>query len=264
MTRGRMRIFDSVPDHNDELLCNKGEQLMREGRLEEAKRQFDSAIELNRDSARAHAGLGHVFYKQWVAFMESLEDSLKRGILVARVDVITEPIEKLEKHLIDEMESAIRLEIRSDDVHYEFGDFYMKKGQLADAIKQFHEALSIYPTHALASFKLGKCYLHQERYSEAVHHLETAARLIKADPEVHYELARAYYIMERKEESIHCLKKALSLDPKHADVLLGLGTALMETGKRSEAIEIYRRFLILRPSSSAAESLRGRFRELRG
>ena len=116
--------------------------------------------------------------------------------------------------LIDSMRS------RPDDMssHYNLANFYMSRGQAADAVTEF----------------------------------ETATRLVPEALPPYVNAALAYNALGQNDKAEASLRRALSLDPTNAAANLNLGMLLAEVGKMPEAEQAFRAVFKADPKSAQA------------
>jgi tetratricopeptide (TPR) repeat protein len=255
-----MNSDSSVPDYDDNLSCYEGEILLMEGALMEAADKFIQAIQMDQNSARAHAGLGRALYQQYISFAKNFADVSKKGIAF-EIQTLT-PVINLIEQTIEEMELAAKLGIKSDDFFYELGDIYLRKGDADNAEKQLLLGLNINPKHRNLLFRLGECYFLQEKYTNAFEYWQRALEIDSKNAEILYQLSRIYYLQDEKTKAVQCLEKTIAINPNFSEALFALGVCFLETDRQSQAIDVFRRFATLEPTSTEAQWLRTKFPNL--
>jgi TolB-like protein/tetratricopeptide (TPR) repeat protein len=143
-----------------------------------AEKEFQSALELNPNSAYAHQ-----IYGRSLSFAGRFEDGQR------------------------ELEKARELDPLSVPVNAYIGQVYLHARQYEQAEEQFRKTLRIDPNHALTHHNLGELYLAQGRSAEAVKELERSVAGA-ADPSSHYlaMLGCSYARAGRKTEAVKILK----------------------------------------------------------
>jgi tetratricopeptide (TPR) repeat protein len=175
-----------------------GLALASKRRLEEAKAQFEEALEINPNLAEAHHNLGRA-----LAFTGQLEQA------------------------IPHFEKAIAIKPNFAEAHYNLGRALAAKGQLDEAMPHFEEAIAINPSFAEAHSDLGCALAMAEQYSQAIPHLEKALALKPDLVEAHYYLGESLYFSQaRTQEALAHWRKALRLDPNFARAMNGAAHVL--------------------------------------
>ena len=130
---------------------NLGLAYAERGRLDEAKKEFEKALELDPSHAKARNNLGLIYDQQGRS-----EDAIR------------------EFHL------ALKLNPDNADVHYNLGLIYGRQGRLNDAIMEFQISLKINPNDASAHNNLGVLFGQQGRLDDAIREFQAA---LKIDPD---------------------------------------------------------------------------------
>ena len=131
-----------------------------------------------------------------------------------------------------------------------YGAALADQGNVDEAMRQYENALRVWPKSALAHVNLGVALANQGKFSEAIHHYNEALRLIPDYALAHGNLGRAQASLGRTDEAIAHYKEALRIDPSFADIHLNLGILLLKTGQHDAALEHYRSYLRLEPNST--------------
>ncbi len=167
-------------------------------------------------------------------------------------------------------------------VHYRLGNEYYKAGNIADALKEYTKAVTIYPEEPSYHLMLGFAYSSRELDTEAEGEMKKAIELNPMFSEAHIGLAFiykkegkwgevikecklalkniyyktpevayfnmgiAYYEQGEYEASVGSLKKALSLKAGMASAYYNMGLAFERLKKSYEAIASYRKAVELR------------------
>src|ERR1051325_10847907 len=180
--------------HYVKACVNLAQLLVTQDKLDEAKKYYERAIELDPQIAEAHTGYAYL--------LERLGEPAQ-----ART----------------EYETAIRLNPKTARLLYAYGAFLDKRGDVDGALVQYRRALDVDPNMA-------------DAHSEVATALFTKGDLKNA--EAHYA-------------------DAVRLEPKRADVHSNYGSLLLREGKTSRAIIEYEEALRLDPTlTEAAENLR--------
>jgi tetratricopeptide (TPR) repeat protein len=124
---------------------------------------------------------------------------------------------------VDYYNNALNLNPKSEEAHYNLGQYYLEEEQYNKAIEQFSTVISINPNNKEAHFSLG--YIHYEKlkvYSEALKHFINAA---KCDP----KFFKAFYMVGLTYETIGDINnaskfysRAIAINPEYIKAKEGL------------------------------------------
>jgi tetratricopeptide (TPR) repeat protein len=142
----------------------------------------------------------------------------------------------------------INLEIPWESAHALLSDYYFKKGDYANCIKEIaviiaerpyydipykdlisklvdggklDEAMDfLVPLYKLkpdyfATKWLGQVLLKQNNYKDALNYLQQAVKFREADSQTYYNLGGAYFLNKQNDEAIAALQKSISLNPQN-------------------------------------------------
>jgi Tfp pilus assembly protein PilF len=207
---------------------NYGTALQQVGRVDEAEREYNAALRLDPNYAKAQVNLAAIYISRSKLdgakkyYERALQIEPSAGEVRAGYAYLLERLGQADEAR-SEYEKAIRFSPRSARLLYTYGAFLDQRGELDAAIAQYQRALEIDPNLADA-------------------HSELATALVtRGDP----QKAKAHYLAAER------------LDPKRADVHSNLAGLLLHEGRTSEAIVEYEEALRLDPKlTEAAENLR--------
>jgi tetratricopeptide (TPR) repeat protein len=129
--------------------------------------------------------------------------------------------------------------------------------QMQEAIRQYEQALRLYPDFADAHINLGDAMQQSGRIQEAIGHYEQALRLKPDFPKGHNDFGTALVQLGRLQEAIEHYEQALRIKPDFADAHYNLGNALIEAGKVQEAISHWEQALRIKPDLAEAHNSLG-------
>src|ERR1700736_4940718 len=207
---------------------NYGAALQQIGRLDEAEKEYQTALRLDPDYVKVHVNLALVFMSK-----SKLDEAKKYYERAVQLDPTAGEVRSGYAYLLERLgradearaqyENAIRPSPRSARLFYTYGAFLDQRGERYAAIAQYQRALEPDPNLADAHSELA------------------TALLTKGDS----QKAEAHYL------------EAARLEPKRADVHSNLGSLLLGQGKISQAIIQYEEALRIDPTlTEAAENLR--------
>jgi tetratricopeptide (TPR) repeat protein len=167
---------------------NLGNDLARQGRIDEAMAHFTEALRIKPDYGFAHSNLGNALKN--------------RG----RVD-----------EAIAQYSEALRLEPGNADAHNNLGIALADQGKIDAAMAQYIEALRIKPAYADAHNNLGIALARKGKMEEAIHEFFEAVRIKHNYPEAHKNLGIALAMQGRVGEAIAQYSEALRIKPDYSE-----------------------------------------------
>jgi tetratricopeptide (TPR) repeat protein len=202
------------------------------GRVEDALKHFNRAVQLTPDYPPARTNLGQIL--------------LDRG----------QPEEAL-----PHCQEAVRLQPDLAPAHHNLGNCLRTIGRLVDARSAYLEAIRLDSNLAMSHAHLG-LVLHQEgQLNDALAWLKQAIELEPRNPDFREYLADLHMDREEFAEAISCWEQLIALEPKRPSAHCGLGRALHEEGRSKEASHSYQEALRLKPDFAAARMSQGGLHE---
>jgi Tfp pilus assembly protein PilF len=207
---------------------NYGAALQENGRLDEARQEYDAVLRFDPKYVKAYVNLAQLFVSK-----NKLDEAKKYYERALELDPGIGEAHSGYAYLLQrlgeadqaraEYQKAISLSPKAARLLYTYGAFLDKRGDLDGAIAQYQRALDVDPNMA-------------DAHSEIATALFTKGDLKRAE---------AHYI------------DAARLEPKRADIHSNFGSLLLREGKTSQAILEYEEALRLDPKlTEAAENLR--------
>ena len=115
--------------------------------------------------------------------------------------------------------------------HNNLGNVLAGKGQIAEAIRQYQEAIRLYTTYANTYYNLGTAFAKKGQIDEAIHQYQEAIRVKPDYPEACNNLGVVLDMKGHLDEAIHQYQEAFRLKPDYAEALYNLGTAFDKKGQ---------------------------------
>jgi tetratricopeptide (TPR) repeat protein len=197
--------------------------LLQKGRIDEAIREAETALQIHPNEAEGHSNLAIAFSRKG-------------------------DMEKALAHL----QRAVEIKPNRSKLHYNIATVLAEKGRLDEAISHYEQEIQIRPEFAEAHNNLGTALLRKGRLDDALDHFEKA---IAANPRLakaHYNAAIVLVAKGRPNEAIDLLQKALQLDPSDADARIQLGVAWSQAGRVDLAIGEWEKTLASEPDNLSA------------
>jgi Tfp pilus assembly protein PilF len=209
---------------------NYGAALQQLGRLDEAEKEYQTALRFDPDYMKVHVNMASLSMSK-----SKLDEARKYYDRAIQLDPSSGEVRSGYAYLLErlgrpdearaEYENAIRFTPKKSAARlfYTYGAFLDKRGELDAAIAQYQRALEVDPNLA----------------------------------DAHSELATAFFTKGDSQKAEAHYLEAARLDPKRADVHSNLGSLLLREGKTSQAIIQYEEALRIDPTlTEAAENLR--------
>ena len=179
-----------------EVHCMAAYDFERKGQLDEAKKSYQMAIQLQPQYTHALYNLGHVHrqLQEWDLAAQSFQ-------------------------------RAIESDPRYPGAHYNLGLLYQRANQLDRAAECFETSTSINAKHPGSWEELGAVRLNQGRIDEAVRHLELAIQLEPRLASAHNSLGIAFAKRGEFQKAVASFESALSIDPQYDAAMQNLARA---------------------------------------
>jgi len=249
-----------------------GSLLAKEGKLDEALEQYDTALGWKPDYAEAHFLRGHALEQQgkldsaiadyrqalWFKPLEEqthflLGAALARNQRYDEAAAQYQAVLKLKpdsatahnnlarlrhsqgrlEEAIEHYTTALKLDPSLAEAHNNLGILLLQKGRVAEGATRLREALRLNPGNAETQYNLGLALNQQQQWQEAADLLGRTVGPGGTDPNAHYQFALALEHLERTREALSQYAQALLLQPDFIPALNGLAW-LLATGPQPE------------------------------
>ena len=202
-----------------------GSILQKTGRLEDAVKVKERAVQLIPDDAEAHNNLAHAF--QELGRLSEAESSLRK---------------------------ALALNPKYAQAYNNLGMTLQKMGNLDEAQACLSQALALKPDYAEACKNLGNIFLSRKMMKEAVACYEHAIAIAPDYAAGHNNLGTVHCVTGNFELAILCYQKANALEPLGTGGLYNLGNALYQQGDIVAAMDCFKKALTLKPDKWVVDS----------
>ncbi len=221
---------------------DQGLEEQNNGRLKEAQRLYEIALELNPDFSNAYNNIGVIHDKN--GNDQSAMEFYNKAINANHNSFIAW-YNKGDMHLkLGQLEDALIALNRSIELndnyynsHYDKGLALLKSGKYQDAIKATEFAVQVNPEKWDAYINLGKAYHELHNYEEAINNYDKAIARNHDNYLGHYNKGVAYYDLKNFDAAIACFKDALKYRPNDADSHYKLGLSYQHKGNYEAAEE---------------------------
>jgi TolB-like protein/class 3 adenylate cyclase/Tfp pilus assembly protein PilF len=235
----RQRALAKPPDNLQayDYLQRGREYLRRNTRADnrEARRMFETALQLDPSYATAYVGLGYTYV---AAAFSGWTEQVMESVLKAK----------------EYGQKALELDGSSGEAHALLGTVYLNLGEGERAIAEIRQAIEINPNDAKSYAMLGGALTYSGRPEEAVKAFELAMRL-NPDMDVgrFNPVGWAYYLVGRYEDAVKVQEAALRRSPNDYYVHAGLAASYAQLGRDIDAKRAAENTLRTWPFFSAVE-----------
>ncbi len=200
--------------------CDRGDDLLAAGHLDEAIAEYGEALRADGKYARARHNLGVALYKQ---------GSFERAAV--------------------EVREALELAPRNADFHFTLGLIHKDSRQFAAALHSFSTALELDPDHLDARHYRGHTSFEAGDAEAALADFEEVLRRDPQRAHALYDLGIAYSACERWAEAEEALARAAELEPGNADAYYNLGLVHAQDVRTPDAAaeEAFRKAIEINP-----------------
>lgn len=209
--------------------------LLREGRLDEAEKEFCAAIACGAEEVDTHAGLAEIARRRGsrAAAIALLTDVVQRYPTATRLAVqIAEDLRRLGRtqeaaaHLAELFAAGLD----SEQMRLVAGRLAEAQGDVGAAVDHYRQATELRPDRAPAFLRLGSLLLAKKKVAEAEQALARAIVLAPREGRAFALLAELARQQGDRAKAISYLQEALAFLPRDAGLRLKLATELYKAG----------------------------------
>jgi tetratricopeptide (TPR) repeat protein len=239
---------------------NLGNIFLELNRLDEARASFNAALEIDKNNAAAHYGLGQVAASQrnYAEAVDHFEKTLARVPGANRIHYSLAmayrglgDAEKAKAHLAQQGSVGVRVAdplvdglrdlITGERVYLARGKVAFEARRYADAVIEFRKAVAAKPDSVTARINLGAALTQVGDVDGAIQQFEKALRLDPGSVNAHYNVAVLLAGQNKHELAISHLRSVLSVDENDLNARFLLARELKNTERLDQALEEYAR-----------------------
>ena len=216
--------------------------LREQGRRDEARRHYDTAIGL--EPVEAHYHLARILFHEKDAdgafehLQVVLADNPDHAQGHRLIGMVLQSLGRTSE-AVEHYRSALRLRPDLIAVNLNLGVALQQIGRGDEAIRLYRDVLSRHPRFGEAHANLGAALAAAGEYEAALKHYERALDTKPGEPLVLYNMGNAYSKLERFDEAVKSYRSALNANPALVEAHFNLGNAYRETGRLALAVEAY-------------------------
>lgn len=247
---------------------NYGAILMRLGRTEEARREFEASLKLNPDQLSALTNLAQIhFDRGQIDDLQTARSLLERAAKntsdpqVSQALVVT--CLKL-SHLLREkdlraagrtLESAVASGLDDARIYAALAEVYEADGHFENAIPAMRLAIARDPQNETYHFRYGLLLTDSHAPAAGIVRLEEALKQFPNSARLWLALGIAQFTHGKNVEAENSFKRSLALDVKSVPALAYLGVTYSERGEYAKAIGFYEQAIALNAKVAALHYL---------
>jgi len=224
-------------------------ELTRKNQTGDALLQWQKAVELNPEEAKAHFNLALAFERAGLAdqavseYQKTVDLDPENSGAVTNLAVALARTGKMDE-AIHYFEQGVRIEPQSAKAHGNLAAALIEKGRTDEAVNHCRAALEIDPEYTDAHNTLGIILTRKGELDEAIPHLEKAVARDPTSFEYQYNLGSALAAKGRFQEATSHFEQAVNASGGREPASLTMLAAMYgETGKFAEAASTARRAL---------------------
>lgn len=248
---------------------NRGNAYIQQGDYDRAIKDYDEAIRLKADDARAFNNRGNAYYGKG-DYQRAIQD-YDQAIRLRADDAMTFHNrgnayfrQRDYDHAIQDYDQAIRLRANDAQAFNDRGNAYAGKGDFDRAVQDYSEAIHLAADYAKAFQNRGSAYLKKGDYDRAMKDFDQAIRLKPDDPAALNSRCFARAIANKAlEAALSDCNESLRLKPDSANTLDSRGFAYFRMGRYEKAIADFDEVMNRNPTAAGSLYLRGLAKRMR-
>src|SRR5262249_7143196 len=234
----------------------KGAILLERNQYSEAEKALRKAIELDKNSAAAHATVSEVLRAQENTNEEAAIELSTAIALASGNPALLASLLQSEKRWAEasqEYRKALKIDPRNASVHYGLAVVLYEQKNKDAAIAEYRRAIELSPRKAIAYVALGLALLAQGKKDEALRETLRAVKLAPRNAEAHFALGIVWKAQNNTEEAKKKFDAAIKINPRNPNAYLRLAETLLAeaNGKEAEALGKIQEALKLAPPNAS-------------
>ncbi len=236
--------------------CGLGNVLDQHGQTNEAIAQYEMALKIQPDCAKARFNLGNVLSAKGegneaiAQYRQALE--VEPDYVAARINLgHALATQGLADEAIAQYRQALAAAPDNVEARYDLAVNLARKGDLDEAVAQYWKVLEFDPADAEARNNLGAALFAKGNLTEAVAQCQQAVKIKPGYAEAHNNLGVALFRQARVDEAIAQYQQALAIQPNLAAARNNLGKALLQKGDFDGAMACFQQTAGLGPDAQA-------------
>jgi|SRR5665213_688204 len=207
-----------------EYVSSLGTALQRLGRLEEASKAFDKAVQLRPDHVQGWNNLADVLFE----------------------------LQRTDTALLT-YRHALKLNPRDGHATFRCGFILRKLQRLEEALSYFNRCDELHPGNAAVLEERGLVLWGQKRFEEALVDQRRAHALLPGSPEICNSIGSSLHGLRRDEEALAWFDRAVGLKPDFVIALINKVLSLIQLRRLDEAVAICLDVMAIDPHNADAE-----------
>lgn len=224
----------------------RGVELMREGRFEEAGEIFAALVGTNPQNNLARLNLAiayldqHRFREAGVALREYLDRTPGDALAHVRMGYIQYKLGHNDV-AIRSLRQALALEPHCAPAYRYLGDIFLESNKVDEARTAFARALKLNPRYADAMCGLAECFHRKKMPGVAIDYYRQALERVNPSDagEIYEKVGRLYFENEVWGDTIKAHERAIELGAADERINYELGVAYLKTGDQASAASEY-------------------------
>ncbi len=236
-----------------------GNALQKEGKIEEAIRHHQKAVELRPHHGAMHYNLA-VVLKKGKRINEAIEHYTEAVKWAPEADSASFnlALTLAETGRIEEAVSyylmAIETYPQAEDVYHNLGNLFLKQHELEKAKRCFHRLLWMHPHSSRGFADLASVYEAMNQYEQASRYYLKALDLDPHNEQAYQALAKILVSQKKYREAVVLFREKLKWSPKNAGIHYNLALVSEYLGNFKEAQEHYGEVMRLKPEDQEAQA----------
>ncbi len=206
----------------------KGVEYGVQGKFNEAKKEFEKALKIDRF---------HILAKECLKITEDVAvHKVKSEAAIHSFMAVNYANKGMWDKAIAEFSTAIKINPRYAEAYNYRGFAHVNKGQYDQATLDYNKAIEINPRYAEAYNNRGVAYVNKGQYDLAIFDYNKAIEINQSFVTAYYNRGTAYVNKSQTDQAILDYNKAIEINPRFAEAYYNRGSLyMMKLGNRVKA-----------------------------